>query len=252
MRHPTHAKYWKGGAIDELGSLIDLETFVIVPRKDVPDGVKPITSKWVWKRKAMLSMQKVRFKGRLVIRGFEQVYGVDYDETYAPVSRLSSFRLLLALAARSGWKIEHMDVVTAFLYPEVDHDIYMELPEGLELVLPGVDPEKYVCKLQKALYGLKQAPRLWYKNIHSFLVSLGFKPSDFDPNVYINSKTGVYILLYVDDLLIFAPPSSSSVPTLKKALMDRYKMTDLGSATQFLGMEIIYEEKHGEEGKNEN
>ena len=101
----------------------------------------------------------IRLKARIVIKGYEQIEGTDYGETYAPVAKLVSFRLLLAMAARYGWLVHHMDVVTAFLNPIVDEDIYMEVPEGIEWLEPSLSTKNLpICKLKKSLYGLKQAP----------------------------------------------------------------------------------------------
>jgi len=98
-----------------------------------------------------------------VVKDYEQVEGTDHGETYAPIAKLVSFRLLLTMAARNVWFIDHMDVVTAFLNPPVEEDIYMNVPEGIEWLEPLFSTENgLICKLKKSLYGLKQAPRLWY------------------------------------------------------------------------------------------
>jgi len=143
-------------------------TWDYVGLEDVPAGVTPISSKWVFKTKE-LPGGGIWYKARLVIRGFEQQAGVDFNETFAPVAKLPSLRMMLALAAVHDWEIEQMDVVTAFLNPKVDGDIYMALPQGIEADKPQV------CKLRKSLYGLKQAPRLCYGHIDHFLRSLGLQ-----------------------------------------------------------------------------
>jgi hypothetical protein len=196
---------------------------------------KAIGSKWVFKTKRNPD-GSTRFKARLVIKGFEQRRGQDFDETYAPVGKLTTLRYLLGLAAKQRWSIHHMDVVTAFLNPAIDRDdVYMALPPGI----PQASSDSGVVLLRKALYGLKQAPRLWWKLIHSFLVGLGFRQSHADPNLYISD--GVHILLYVDDILILtAPGASATADRLKTELAHRFKMTDLGTASQFLGLEISY------------
>ena len=160
--------------------------------------------------------------------------GLNYnmDEIYAPFAKLQSLRILLALAAIYDWEIDQMDVVTAFLNPEIDDDVYMQMPDG--------HPKTgEVCKLRKSLDGLKQAPALWYKHIDEFLPTLRLKRSQYDPNVYI-SKTGsrqVILLLYVDDILIFSP-SRDKVNALKRLLHEKYRMTDLGPIKKFLGLVI--------------
>jgi len=130
-----------------------MPTWDYVGLEDVPAGVTPISSKWVFKTK-VLPGGGIRYKVRLVIRGFEQQAGVDFGETFAPVAKLQSLRMMLALAAVLDWEIEQMDVVTAFLNPKVDSDLYMALPQGIEADKPQV------CKLTKSLYGLEQAPCL--------------------------------------------------------------------------------------------
>ena len=120
-----------------------------------------------------------------MVKGYLQTYGINYTETFAPVSKLSTFRVLLALSAKNDWRIYHLDVVTANLNPKIDQDnIYMELPEGMEWIDNRVPPKAKVIFL-KSLYGLKQSPCLWYQTINTFLLSLGLKQSSADSNLYI-------------------------------------------------------------------
>jgi len=240
VKHPKLGPKWLEAVRKELHSLHLNYTWDYIRLEDVPSDVKPISSKWVFKTKQP-SGGGIRYKARLVIRGFEQIPGVDFDETFAPVAKLSSLRMLLALAAIHDWEIDQMDVVTAFLNPEVDGDVYMAMPDGVEAPVGG----PWVCKLRKSLYGLKQAPRLWYEHINNFLRSLGLLRSGYDPNVYI-SATGLIpliLLLYVDDILLFSE-SAKRVSELKKLLHAEYKMTDLGPIRQFLGLEIERDRKN--------
>jgi hypothetical protein len=181
------------------------------------------------------------YKARLVIKGYEQM---DYGETHAPVGKLTTFRLLISLAARNIWKINHLDVVTAFLDPDVDHDtLFMELPEGWPKQGPNGGPEEVrVVRLQKALCGLKQAPHLWYQHINAFLLSLGFIQSEADPNLYIRNLGEMLLLLYVDDMLLaYTPTAAKEGEEIKQALAATYKITNLGTARQILGIEIHYD-----------
>ena len=203
-----------------------------------PADVKTIRSKWVYKKKINPD-GSTRYKVRLVIRGFEQIAGTDFGETYAPVSKLSTFRLLLSIAAKFGWKVDHMDVATAFLNPKIDREtVFMSLPAGMEWVDPwlhacGVD----VVRLRKALYGLRQAPKLWFDAINAFLLALGFKASQADPNLYV--KGSVILLLYVDDILIIETrEETQEAEKVKEHLCAQYKMTSLGTARRFLGIQI--------------
>lgn len=204
-----------------------------------PYGRKAIGSKWVFRTKPNPD-GSTRFKVRLVIKGFEQIQGRDFDQTYAPVSKLTTLRYLLSLAAKHQWNIDHMDVVAAFLNPCIDRDdVYMALPEGMEWLDPSDSEIPIAVRLLKALYGLKQAPRLWYQEIHGFLTSLDFGQAHADMNLYI--KEGVYVLLYVDDILILYCNNAATVAIatdLKKQLETRYKMSNLGPVKRFLGLEI--------------
>ncbi|CAN1187372.1 Retrovirus-related Pol polyprotein from transposon TNT 1-94 [Linum perenne] len=152
-------KEWLKAMKEEIDALDHNETWDLVPK---PEGVKPISCKWVYKVKTSPDGSIERYKARLVARGFSQQYGIDYDETFSPVAKITTVRVLLALSASKGWKLWQMDVKNAFLHGELDRQIYMEQPQGFKSKHhPG-----YVCKLKKALYGLKQAPRAWYGKIN--------------------------------------------------------------------------------------
>ena len=140
-------------------SLREHGTWEYIPRpKD-----KPIVScKWVWHVKVKSDGSVERFKARLVARGFTQTRGVDYNETFAPVTRLDTLRLLTAMAVQKDWEFRHLDIKTAYLHRDLEEEVYMAVPQGLEDV-----PEGYVLKLKKALYGLKQAGRQWYEHLHA-------------------------------------------------------------------------------------
>jgi hypothetical protein len=172
-----------------------------------------------------------RFKARLVARGFTQVYGVDYLDTFALVAKLDSLRILLAITAIEDLEAHQMDVVTAFLAGDIDKTIYMEQPEGFE-----AEGDK-VCLLLKSLYGLKQAARVWNQKIRNYLLSLGFTQLHSDHCVYINKDTGLIIALWVDDLLIFGK-NVSNIGGIKQQLRDKFEMKDLGELQYFLGMKV--------------
>ena len=222
---------WRSAMKQEFNSLIENDTWEVVSHDDVREA-KIIGCKWVFRVKHN-SDRSVRYKARLVIKGYEQT---EFGETYAPVARLTTFRILIALAAQLGWKIHQMDVITAFLNPVVNDLVFMALPEGIEWLHPGAPPGG-VYRLKKALYGLKEAPRLWFSNINRFLQSQGFIPSSGDANLYISSSLKVILLLYVDDILL-ASCNPSAIATVKQLLVNRYKMTDLGLSRQFLGIDI--------------
>ena len=238
IAHPRFGQKWSYAVDEELRSLAENSTWDYVGLEDVPAGVTPISSKWVIKTKE-LPGDGIRYKTRLVIRGFQPQVGVDFDETYAPVGKLHSLHMMLALAAVHDWEIEQMDVVTVFLNHKVDSDIYMALPQGIEADKPQV------CKLRKSLYGLKQATRLWYEHIDHFLRSLGLERYEYDPNVHLLQSAQNYapiiLLLYVDNMLLFSP-SANRVTTIKYLLRAKYKMTDLGPVRCFVGIEIEHDQ----------
>jgi hypothetical protein len=238
VKTSPHRKEWETAMKDEWQSLLENVTFDFAIDDGLPPEKRPnqkeIGSKWVFRTKIGPD-NSIRYKARLVIKGYEQVQGIDFGETYAPVSKLSTLRLLLAMSAQRGWKIDHMDVKTAFLNPKIDRDnVFMNLPEGIESIDSTLS-RSVTVRLRKALYGLKQAPKLWHDNINEFLLSLRFKNSTTDPNLYVKDR--VLLLLYVDDILIVHIDQKSG-DEVKKHLSSRYQMTDLGEAPKFLGLEI--------------
>src|SRR4051812_18577006 len=209
----------------------------------LPKQKKPVRCKWIFKRKEGLSPNEPpRYKARLVAKGFSQIPGVDYNDVFSPVVKHSSIRTFFGIVAMHNLELEQLDVKTAFLHGELDEEIYMEQPEGF--IEPG--KEAFVCKLKKSLYGLKQSPRQWYKRFDSFMMLNEFKRSDFDSCVYIKFVDGspIYLLLYVDDMLISAK-SKKQITALKAQLSSEFDMKDLGAAKKILGMEISRDRDSG-------
>ncbi|MFO0359371.1 MAG: reverse transcriptase domain-containing protein, partial [Flavobacteriales bacterium] len=233
------AAQWKEAMDKELSSLVCNNTWNLVP---LPPGRKPIQTRWVFKIKYKADGSIERYKARHVAKGFSQHYGVDYDETFAPVARFSSVRTLLAITAFHDLELHQMDVDTAFLYGELKEDIYLTQPEGFE------DPQHpdYVCYLNKSLYGLKQAPRVWNETLDAYLLQIGFTCSTADPCIYIRRNGVEFIILsvYVDDLLICST-STTLVDELKAQLSRRFNMKDLGEAHYCLGLEILRDRDAG-------
>ena len=224
------AEDWKEACQYEIDALAKNETWDLV---DLPPGRKAVKSKWVFKLKS-----DGRFRARLVAKGFTQIPGLDFDETFSPVARFESLRLLLALAALEDWHIHQMDVKSAFLNGELEEEIFMEQPKGF--VVAG--QEARVCRLKKAIYGLKQASRAWNLQFHGVLLGLGFTRTFADAGVYVCHKhegDGVMIIiLYVDDITMMGA-SLQNIKHIKKALSDRYDMSDLGEIQSYLGMRIV-------------
>jgi hypothetical protein len=217
---------WLQAAKEEFASLIDNNTWDLV---EPPHHQKVLPGKWVFKYKRGISGKILRYKARWVAKGYEQQFGIDYDQTFASVVKPMSYKALFAIAASLDLEIEQMDVKTAFLYGLVEEDIYVQQPTGLG------DNSGRVCKLNKALYGLKQSPRVWYKTLSDFLVSKGFKAIDADNSVFQRDTS--YIAVYVDDLLLIGP-DSIVLHEIKLELANRFSMTDLGPVAFYLGMSI--------------
>ncbi|GJW50379.1 zinc finger, CCHC-type containing protein [Tanacetum coccineum] len=227
------AAFWKEAIDDEIGSIMENKTWVL---SDLPPGCK-----WIFKRKMKVDGTIDKFKARLVIQGFRQKEGIDYFDTYAPVARITTIRLLLALAAIHNLVIHQMDVKTAFLNGDLDEEVYMKQPEGF--VMPG--NEHKVCKLVKSLYGLKQAPKQWHQKFDEVVLSSGFHLNQSDKCVYSkfdSSGKGVIICLYVDDMLIFGT-DQNQVDKTKKFLSSKFSMKDMGEADVILGIKIKRENK---------
>ena len=176
-----------------------------------------------------------KYKARLVVKGFRQKEGLDYFDTYSPVTRITSIRLLIALAAVYDLQIHQMDVKTAFLNGELEEEIYMEQPEGF--IVPG--QENKVCRLVKSLYGLKQAPKQWHAKFDKVMLSNGFKINECDKCVYIKNTPNheVIVCLYVDDMLIISK-NIIDINATKRMLSKSFDMKDLGVADFILGIKI--------------
>ncbi|CAN0469558.1 unnamed protein product [Hapterophycus canaliculatus] len=175
---------------------------------------------------------------RLVVHGFGQRHGIDCGGTFAPVCRISSQRTLLCIAASKVLHVEHLDVKTAFLYAPVEEDVWVFQAPGFEEDHP-VTGKQHVLKLLKSLYGLRQSPRNWNTTFAGAIKSIGFKPIFSDPCVYVygSDKTYVVLSIYVDDMLLFGV-DPNVVKNVRDQLMNKFSMTNLGSASLVLGMVI--------------
>ncbi|RVW59251.1 Retrovirus-related Pol polyprotein from transposon TNT 1-94 [Vitis vinifera] len=224
--------FWKEAINDEMDSIMSNQTWELV---DLPPGSKPIGCKWVFRRKYHTDGMIQTFKARLVAKGFKQREGIDYFDTYAPVARTTSIRILFALASIHNLFVHQMDVKTAFLNEDLNEEVYMEQPEGF--VLPG--NENKVCKLVKSLYGLKQAPKQWHEKFDHAILSNGFRHNNADKCLY--SKTCddymVIVCLYVDDMLILSDDMRGIIET-KRFLSSTFKMKDLGEVDTILGIKV--------------
>ncbi|UYV78459.1 hypothetical protein LAZ67_16001473 [Cordylochernes scorpioides] len=223
--------FWRKAMKEEFDSLIENKTWELV---DPPKGQNVIGSKWVFRRKYSSDGSLERYKARLVAKGYSQKYGIDYEETFAPVVRHSTIRTVLALAVEYDLLVHQMDVQSAFLNGDVKEEIYMTQPENFE-------SKKYprrVCKLKKAIYGLKQAGMTWNAKLDSVLKEMGLEQMKTDNCVYIKREEGVLLVaIYVDDLIIAAERKDTLI-SFKESMKKIFKIKDLGKINYCLGIRI--------------
>ena len=201
---------WMDAMKDELSYMDKNSVWELV---DLPPGRKAIGNKWVLKVKHKADGSIDKYKTRLVVKGFTQQEGIDYDETFFPVVRVAYIRLILAIVAQLDLELYQMDVKTTFLNEELDEEIYMTQPMGFEVK----GQECKVWKLKRSIYGLKQSSRQWYFRFHDSIISHSFEMIEEDHCVYLKcSKKSVLILsFYVDDILIARNDMDSIVATKK-------------------------------------
>ncbi|KAD0942788.1 hypothetical protein E3N88_43529 [Mikania micrantha] len=198
-------------------------------------GKCAIGTKWVFRNKTDENGQIIKKKARLIVQGFSQEEGIDYDETFAPVARLEAIRLFLAYAALHKLKVFQMDVKSAFLYGKIKEEVYVCQPPGFE---DNKHPD-WVYKLDKALYGLKQAPRAWYDTLSTFLLQNNFTRGSVDKTLFIK-KVGQHKLLvqiYVDDI-IFASSDPKLCADFTELMTKNFEMSAMGELQFFLGLQI--------------
>ena len=230
--------HWRRAMEEEYAALQDNNTWDLVPR---PAKANVVTGKWIFKHKFHADGSLDRYKARWVLRGFTQRPGVDYDETFSPVVKPATVRTVLTLAHSRDWPIHQLDVKNAFLHGTLSETVYCSQPTGFgDPALPG-----HVCKLNRSLYGLKQAPRAWYSRFASFLLSLGFSEAKSDTSLFIlhRGTETVYLLLYVDDIVLTAS-SEQLLHRLIAALKNEFAMKDLGPLHHFLGVAVQRHKDH--------
>ena len=227
-------EHWRNAMLDELQSIEKNETWSLVK---LPTSKKCIDVKWVYKTKLKPDGQVAKYKARLVARGFLQRQGLDYNEVFAPVARMETIRLIIAIASWKSWKMFQLDVKSAFLNGELEEEVYVSQPPGFEIK----GKEDYVYRLRKALYGLKQAPRAWNKKIDQFLISQGFEKCITEHGIYFRNSDDnqkLIVCLYVDDMIVTGS-DTMEIEWFKEAMMRKFEMSDLGVLSYFLGIEIV-------------
>lgn len=224
---------WHHAMKQEIDSIYSNKVWDLV---QLPEGRKAINCRWVFKKKLTCDGAVDRYKARLVALGCSQKYGIDYDETFCPVVRFESLRMLIALAVQNGMLLQQMDVTAAFLNGKLEEEVYMVQPE--EFKIKG--KENLVCKLKKSIYGLKQSPRCWNFSLDSSLKRLGFIPTSGDPCLYVDNSEGelFVVAVYVDDLVL-ACKSERRMKLIKSKLSEDFSMKDLGDMNYILGVKVI-------------
>uniref|UniRef100_A0A2N9GIX5 Reverse transcriptase Ty1/copia-type domain-containing protein n=1 Tax=Fagus sylvatica TaxID=28930 RepID=A0A2N9GIX5_FAGSY len=224
---------WRQAMNLEFDALLKNHTWKLVPSHP---SQNLIGCKWVFciKRKADGSIE--RHKARLVAKGFHQQPGLDYDETYSSVIKPTTVRTVLSLAISSGWSLRQIDIRNAFLHGTLTEQVFMSQPPGYQ----HPNYPTHVCQLQKAIYGLKQAPRAWFSRLSSRLLALGFHGSRSDSSLFIYNKASIimYVLIYVDDIILTGS-HSAAIDDLLLSLKRDFAVKDLGSLNFFLGIEVL-------------
>ena len=224
---PTKEK-WKVALEEEIESMKVNQVWSLV---DLPPGQKAIGNKWIPKIKRNVDGSIDRFKVCLVEKGYTQKEGINYVETFSPIIRFTSIRLLLAIVTNLNLELHQMDVKTTFLNGELDEEIYMEQPVGF--IVKG--QERKVCKFQRSIYGLKQSSRQWYLRFHKVILTYDFKMIDEDHCVYVKRTSGKFTILslYIDNILI-AGSDKEYLMDIKRWLSTHFDMQDMGEANYIL------------------
>ena len=227
--------HWLKAMELELASHAENNTWTLAP---LPPGRKCVASKWVFTHKYDAQGNVTKHKARLVAVGTTQKHGVDYTDTFSPVVRWETIRLLLSIALERQWVVDQLDVTTAFLYGTIDHEIYMKQPPGFV----DHDHPNYVCKLNRSIYGLKQSPRIWNVRLSECVKQFGLIQSQLDPCIFYSQTDDLLFVEFVDDILVTGTPERRHA--LKNALAKEFKIKDEGPVSHFLNVNIARNGDH--------
>ena len=223
---------WVESIHEELNQFVRNNVWELAPR---PKGVNVIGTKWIFKNKINEDREIIRNKSRLVAQGYTQVEGVDFDESFAPVARLESIRILMSIACIMNFKLYQMDVKCAFLNGYLNEEVFVEQPKGFE------DPHflNHVLRLKKALYGLKQAPRAWYDRLTQYLLDKGFKRGYADRTLFVKNDEDYLLIaqVYVDDIVFRATIDAQAIE-FSKEMKKEFEMSMVRELTFFLGLQV--------------
>nr|AAU90288.2 Polyprotein, putative [Solanum demissum] len=237
--------HWRHAMSEEYNALIQNGTWELVP---LSPSQNIIGCKWVFKRKLKSDGSLDRYKARLVAKGYHQRPGLDFADTFSPVVKPATIRLLLSLAVSHQWHVTQLDISNAFLHGKLDEIVYMSQPPGF------VDPTRpdHVCLLKRSLYGLKQAPRMWNKCLADVLLSLGFVGSKTDSSLFYLPNVDVKLLCldYLEDILVVGS-NSDHIAALITNLKTHFVVRDLGKLSYFLGIQANWKPEglHLSQGK---
>lgn len=223
----AHAKEWRAAMSEEMLSLYANGTFrEVIP----PKGSNLVSCKWVFTIKTTVHGKIERFKARLVARGFSQVHGQDYDQTFAPTVRMDTLRMFLAIVAKEDLECRQYDIKNAFTESELKEQIFLKVPEGINV------KKGYVWQALKSLYGLKQAARDWNRLMKAELVKWGFNQCASEPCAFVHPN-GVKLLVYVDDI-VAAAKCKEELDWFYKKLSLRFNAKNLGEINKILGARV--------------
>jgi hypothetical protein len=228
MRHLDQNE-WLMAVEVELNNIWQHKVWVVAP---MINGTRTLETVWVFKRKYNTDGERLNYKARLCVRGFRQVEGIDHGDTFAPTGSLTTLRTLLGMAVANDFQVKQMDVRCAFLNGVPEEDIYIKVPDSVDIEVP----HGHGLKLQKFLYGLKQSPCCWYQALKTFFLSVNFKPADTDAClfVHLDPSKPCFVYVHIDDLVIVVP----NVAFLKDSIKSKFKMEDLGPCEWVLGMMV--------------
>jgi len=230
------SKEWCDAIDTEIGAMEEKDTWEVT---SLPKGKKAVGCKWIFTLKFHADGSLERHKARLVAKGYTQKEGLDYTDTFSPVAKMATIKMLLKISASKKWFLTQLDVSNAFLNGDLEEDIYMRLPEGYADSKGDQLPKNAVLRLKKSIYGLKQASRQWFLKFSNCLLDLGFIKGHGDHTLFVRCFGGEFlaVLVYVDDIVI-ASTTEGVAAQLTNALKESFKLRDLGPLKYFLGLEI--------------
>ncbi|KAI7956932.1 hypothetical protein MJO28_004027 [Puccinia striiformis f. sp. tritici] len=229
LKHPDKTA-WLGAIQEELQNLFRHQIWTI---ELVPDGKRVMGARWVFVEKRTPNGKLIKLKARYVAKGYAQIAGVEFQDTFAPTATFVSLRLLLTVAAKCNWPVYSFDFVAAYLHSPINEEVWVRPPEGLDV------PKGYACKLLKALYGTKQAARCWWKHLQGKLLQLGYKPSQYDNSLYIlqhpEQKGAIWV--HVDDGVV-SGSNDAILRKLENELKDCLEIKWTAGVKTIVGVEV--------------